>query len=142
MHEYLAPLDPELTWMTTESVELYHASLKGAPTYHVYSLFSNIAPIIAAAIHERHSDVSKKETKLTDKEATETAWNAYSRDKALDAVPVKGMIDLALHYMPFVVAHALIRVDNPVYASESPSFIWPSEGGFCNPMKIKLMDDE
>lgn len=142
MHEYLAPLDHELSWIITESATLFHESLNGAPTYHVYSLLKSIAPVVASTIHERHSNITNSATKLTDTEATQTAWNAYSRDKALDAVPVKGMIEIALYYMPFVVAHALIRINNPVYPVSDGIFVWPSDGGFCNPMKIKLMDDE
>ncbi len=138
-------LDKELFWILTEtSSELFRkAKQDGDGTVKRGVMCKGIARSIGSALMDREGDLAK-DVELSEFE--EIAWKAAGSGKELlgegsDAV-AESIAELCVAYMemrkmgiaaPYPGRKARRHTDdyNP----------FGNDGGFCNPMKLKMMDD-
>lgn len=138
-------LDKELFWILTEtSSELFRkAKQDGDGTVKRGVMCKVIARSIGSALMEREGDLAK-DVELSEFE--EIAWKAAGSGRELlgedsDAI-CESIAELCVAYMEM----RKMGIAAPYPGRKARSLednYWPfgNEGGFCNPMKLKMMDD-
>lgn len=138
-------LDKELFWILTEtSSELFRkAKEDGDGTVKRGVMCKAIASSIGSALMEREGDLAK-DVELSEFE--EIAWKAAGSGRELlgedsDAI-CESIAELCVAYMEM----RKMGIAAPYPGRKARSLednYWPfgNEGGFCNPMKLKMMDD-
>ena len=143
--EVKSHIDAELGWIIDESVEAFRNNPKNVDAekkWYPWALYKQVGKIIADTIAEREG--FREEThQLTSEEAGNILFDCYREaypDKGFKWTRMSEWIEIGLERL---IARSLLRTRAPLKVYDDGGY-WPysfGEGGFCNPMKLKMMDD-
>ncbi|WP_425952955.1 hypothetical protein [Ralstonia pseudosolanacearum] len=100
-----------------------------------------VAADVVAAIGERLPSSCGEERRLSVEEAGRIGSDALIMVDPEQKLGLTARAELVGRY---VLTAATVRAVSPVYRSSAPQYeYWPfgQDGGFCNPIKLKMLDD-
>jgi hypothetical protein len=130
-------MDEELSWILEETISLV---FRESNTVKRIDLCKAVARSIGSALLAREGEAAK-DIELS--EFDTLAWDAAGKG---EDVLGKGSERVSRHIAEMCVAFVEIRKMGMRSPYREKMSIWPeydpfaSEGGFCNPMKLKMMD--
>ncbi len=131
-------MDKELSWILDETLALVFRETK---TVKRVDLCKAVARAIGSALLEREGEAAK-DIELSEFETL--AWDASGKG---EEVLGKGSDKVGRHIAEMCVVFVEVRKMGMRSPYREKMSIWPeynpfgNEGGFCNPMKLKMMDD-
>ncbi len=141
--------DAELSWVIQETIELFRAdktNFSEDGKFNRYSLYKKVSLAVNDVIVEREN-VKGNEYLLGEREAADCLWDAYREQFPDDENRQQWQHwdDLVFPFIDGLIYKSLLRVRVPRREQSSDPYdsYWPfaNEGGFCNPMKLKMLDD-
>ena len=141
--------DAELSWIIQEKIEQFRqdkSNFSEDGRFYRYTLYKKVGLEVNDVIVEREN-VKGDKYLLGEKEAADCLWDSYKEQFPNDGTPQtwSHWDDLVFPFLDSLIYKSLLRIRVPrVIQSKDPyDNYWPfgQEGGFCNPMKLKMMDD-
>lgn len=143
--EVKSHIDEELVWIIDETVEVFKNDPKKVVdgVWYPWALYQCVGKVIADVIAEREGCPNHYTYRLYRDEAASILFDAYRT-----SYPNKGFKWSNMSEWMYIgdgleqlIATALLRTRAPIV--EYTDTYWPfgNAGGFCNPMKLKMMED-
>jgi hypothetical protein len=139
--------DPELLWVIQESIEQFRAdktNFSEDRKFNRYSLYKKVGTFVNDTISEREGFRDNLH-KLSQRESADMLWDSFKEQYPDEKNPQQWTHwdDLVYPFLDALVYKSLLRTRVPLVEKYDDGGYWPfgNEGGFCNPMKLKMMDD-
>jgi hypothetical protein len=138
--EGLGKLDPELQWVAIETATRFSREQKAlGKKASLLAVAASYCPVVAEMVAER-MDATLSSEQLSAEEATRIGSDALINLDPERKLEFDARVELAAR---FVMAAAKLRALSPELSNHYPPGYWPfgMEGGFCNPMKLQMLDE-